>query len=206
MAGLYASACGGSVENATATGSGGTASATSAASGTNTEQRQAADKPFAAGGNIQMDLAGGEYQVKPAADDHVRVSMGGNVGDARVALMTIGTQANLKVTDTPHNNFHAVIEVPKTANLVVRLSGGDLTIGAIAGNKDIDAYAGDIKIAVGDPADYAKVDAAVKAGDIHADPFGGSKSGVLQHFEWSGSGKYTLHVNLGAGNLTLRPQ
>ena len=41
------------------------------------------------------------------------------------------------------------------------------------------------------------------AGDIQAGAFGGSKSGLLQHFTWSGHGKYTLRANLGAGNLTL---
>ena len=37
----------------------------------------------------------------------------------------------------------------------------------------------------------------------HASPFGGSKSGLLQEFTWSGSGKYTLRAHLGAGNLVL---
>jgi hypothetical protein len=76
----------------------------------------------------------------------------------------------------------------------------------VTGNKDVESYAGDIKIGVGDPNDYSAVDASVKAGDIHADPFGGSKSGVLQQFTWSGNGKYRLHANLGTGNLVLRGQ
>jgi hypothetical protein len=43
----------------------------------------------------------------------------------------------------------------------------------------------------------------VKAGDLDASPFGGSKSGLLQEFTWSGDGKYTLRAHLGAGNLVL---
>jgi len=74
----------------------------------------------------------------------------------------------------------------------------------IAGNKDVEAYGGDLKIAVGDPNDYSSVDASVKAGEIEAGVFGGSRSGLLQHFTWSGPGKYTLRASLGAGNLTLR--
>jgi hypothetical protein len=44
----------------------------------------------------------------------------------------------------------------------------------------------------------------VKAGDLNATPFGGSKSGLMQHFTWSGPGKYTLRASLGAGNLQLK--
>jgi hypothetical protein len=48
------------------------------------------------------------------------------------------------------------------------------------------------------------VDASVKAGDIDARVFGGSKCGLFQHFTWSGQGKRTLRAHLGAGNLELR--
>jgi hypothetical protein len=157
-----------------------------------------------AGGSIDMRLDGGNYAVRAAADNHIRVTLSGNTGNARVELTTNGAKANVVVKDTPHNNFHATIEVPKTADLVIRLSGGNLVMAAITGNKDIESTAGNTEIAVGDPNDYSRVDAAVKAGDIDAGVFGGSKSGLFQHFTWSGHGKYTLHANVGAGNLVLR--
>ena len=55
-----------------------------------------------------------------------------------------------------------------------------------------------------DPKEYSSVDATVKAGDINAGVFGGSKSGLFQQFKWSGPGKYTLRAHLGAGNLELQ--
>jgi hypothetical protein len=171
---------------------------------TNTEKRVVAEKPFAGGGSIHMRLDGGDYEIRPAADDRVRVTVSGNAGDTKVEVTASGARADVVVKDTPHKNFHATIEVPKAADLNIRLSAGDLTMAAITGNKDVESYAGDIKIAVGDPNDYADVDASVKAGDIHAGVFGGSKSGLLQHFTWSGHGKYSLHASLGAGNLVLR--
>lgn len=163
-----------------------------------------AEKPFAAGGKIDIQLEGGAYEVQPAADDRIRVTLSGNIGNAKVELAAEGTHAEVKVKDTPNNNFHATIEVPKTADLVIRLSGGDLLMAPITGNKDVEAYGGDIKIGVGDPNDYSSVDASVKAGDINAGVFGGSKSGLLQRFTWSGPGKYTLRASLGAGDLVLR--
>ena len=164
----------------------------------------AAEKPFAAGGKINIQLEGGGYEVQAAVDDRIRVTLSGNIGNAKVELAADGTHADVKVKDTPNSNFHATIEVPKAADLVIRLSGGDLLMAPITGNKDVEAYGGDIKIGVGDPNDYSSVDASVKAGDINAGVFGGSKSGLLQRFTWSGPGKYTLRASLGAGDLVLR--
>ena len=164
----------------------------------------ATEKPFASGGKIDMQLDGGSYEIRPAADNHIRVTVSGNAGNAKVELTTTGTHADVKVKDTPHNNFQATIEVPKAADLVVRLTGGNLVMAAITGNKDVESYGGNVQIAVGDPNEYSSVDAAVKAGDIDAKVFGGSKSGLFQQFTWSGHGKYTLRAHLGAGNLELR--
>lgn len=161
-----------------------------------------ADKPFVGGGKVDVDLDGGSYEIKAAADNHIRVS----VSDTRTPKVNVaieGHQANLKVKDTPHSNFRAIIEVPATGDIVVRLSGGELKMDRIAGSKDVESYAGNVQIAVGDAKDYAHVDAAVKAGDLDASPFGGSKSGLLQQFTWSGDGTYTLRAHLGAGNLVL---
>jgi hypothetical protein len=163
-----------------------------------------AEKPFIAGGQIEMHLDGGGYEIRAAADDRIHLTTSGHTGNAKVEITTDDKNANVKVTDTPHNNFHAVIDVPKTADLVIRLTGGELTVASIAGNKDVESYAGNVAIDVGNANDYSTVDASVKAGDLNAAAFGGSKSGLLQHFTWSGPGKHKLRANLGAGNLVLR--
>jgi hypothetical protein len=167
-------------------------------------QANSNEKPFVSGGRIAMYLEGGDYEVRPAADNHIRVTLSGNVGNTKVELNTNGTHADVTVKDTPHNNFHATIEVPKATDLNIRLSAGNLIVAAITGNKDIQSHAGNAEIEVGDPNDYSSVDASVKAGNIDADAFGGSKSGLFRHFKWSGRGKYTLQAHLGAGNLELR--
>jgi hypothetical protein len=163
-----------------------------------------ADQPFASGGTIDMQLSGGSYSVRPSADDHIRVSLSVGAGNPSKTGLTIDkTSAKLTIEDTPKNNFNATIEVPRVTDLVIRLSGGDLEMAAITGNKDIETGGGNVQIAVGDTNDYASVDASVKAGNLEAGPFGESKAGLLQNFNWSGHGKYKLHVRLGAGNLEL---
>jgi len=161
------------------------------------------EKPFVAGGKIDIQLSGGDYDIQPAADNRIRVTLR-NAQATKVDVAASGSAATVKISNTPSNNFSATIEVPKVSNLTVHLTGGDLRVAEITGNKDIDAYAGDVVISVGDPTQYASVDTAVKAGDLNARPFGGSKSGLLQSFTWSGKGKYTLRVRLGAGDLELK--
>ena len=160
-----------------------------------------ADKSFVAGGKITLDLDGGGYEIKAAADNHIRVAA--NSTTATVDVTINGSQADVKIKNTPHSNFRGIVEVPAAADVVIHLSGGELKVDGITGNKDVESLAGNVRIEVGDPSQYASVDAAVKAGDLQASPFGGSKSGLLQEFTWSGTGKYTLRAHLGAGNLVL---
>jgi hypothetical protein len=193
---MLAAACGGPYPSQTQTA---TQSASQAAT-----PPSVTEKPFAAGGRIEMRLDGGSYIVRAARDNVIRVTMSGNSGTAKVDISAQNTHASVGIKETPRNNFQATIEVPQTADLVIRLAAGELTVEAIAGNKDVESNAGNVDIVTGDSADYASVDASVHAGDIKADPFGESRSGLLQTVSWSGTGKYALRAKLIAGNLTLR--
>jgi hypothetical protein len=162
-----------------------------------------ADKPFVAAGKINLELDGGAYVVRSTADNHIRVTLTGNTGNAKTDLTAGETAATVLVKDTPRN-FRATIEVPPVADLVVHFKGGELVMEPITGNKDVQSYGGEIKIGIGNPDEYSSVDASVKIGEIDASAFGGSNSGFLPHFTWSGKGKYTLRANLAAGSLSLR--
>jgi len=162
------------------------------------------EKPFAAAGSIEMQLDGGDYSIRAGSDEHIRISFAGNTGNATADLATSGTHANLRIRDTPHNNFRATIEVPATADITVHLTAGNLEVAAVKGNKDIDSTAGNVEISIPNANDYAAVDAAIKVGNLDGGPFGDSGSGLSPHLKWSGPGKYTLHASLGAGNLELK--
>ncbi len=162
------------------------------------------DKPFAGAGSIEMQLDGGDYVIRAASDEHIRVSFGGNTGSVAADLSITGARANLAIRDTPHSNFRATVEIPATADLVVHLTGGNLEIAAITGNKDIDSKAGNVGISIPNSKDYGTVEASVKVGNLDAGPFGDSGSGLAPHLKWSGPGKYALRASLGAGNLELK--
>src|SRR5262249_43773354 len=157
-------------------------------------QTKTADKAFVTGGKVDIHLDAGDYEVRAAPDNHIRVTMTGNTGSAAVEVGVAGAHADVTVKDTSHTNFKCVIEVPKVSDVAIRLSAGDLNVGVIAGSKDIESTAGDVRIAVGKLDDYSKVDASVKVGDLSPGPFGGNKKEGLisQSVNWSGKGKYTL--------------
>lgn len=190
-----AAACGGA--ESPRTDSGAPAQSQAQTTATTTE------KPFVSGGKIEMQLSAGGYTVRPGDGTAIRVTLDGNVGAAKVDVTTTDTQATVAVKETPNNNFKATIDVPKNADLVIRLTAGELKVGAINGNKDIESYAGDVDIVTGDAADYASVEASVRAGDLRAGPFGEPQSGLFRSLSWSGKGKYVLRTTLTAGNLTL---
>ncbi len=163
-----------------------------------------AERTFVSGGTVDMDLSGGSYEIRPAASDRIHVVTSGHTGDTKVAVSGQGSSAKVTVSNTPHSNFHATIEVPKTTDLAITLAAGDLNVAPITGNLEIDSTAGDITVAVADANDYSKVDATVRAGNIKAGPFGDAKSGLNARLTWSGPGKHTVRVNLDAGNLTFQ--
>jgi len=196
LAMVLAAACGGTEPAQTQTATQSPARTTTAPAVT--------EKPFGAGGRIEMQLSAGKYTVRAARDNAIRVTLDGNAGTATVDISTQDTQATVAVKDTPRRNFQATIEVPQAADLVIRLSAGDLTVESIAGSKDVESNAGNVDIVAGDSKDYATVEASVQAGDIKADAFGESRSGLFPKLSWSGKGKYTLRAKLIAGNLTLR--
>jgi len=177
-----------------------------AGSWTGTEQRA-----FVSGGEIRFDLSAGDYDFSASPDNTIRVSWRWDSSDTsrRRSAPMVKAQINVNgrgatvVTDGPTNNMHYTVEVPKSANLTVRLGAGDLRIAEIEGNKDVQLHAGDVRIAVGDPQRYSQVDLSVKAGDLNAQPFGGSKDGLFRSFHWTGKGTYQLRVHLDAGDVNL---
>ena len=161
-----------------------------------------AEKDFVSGGRVTMTLESGDYKIRASSDNRLHVRWNEASG-ARVKLTTNGNSADVRVENTPHNNFHATIEVPALADLRIRLTAGDMSVTGIKGDKDIEANAGDLNISVGSSSDWGDVDASVTAGDLHAPAFKAATGGLFRSIKWKGPGKYRLHVHLTAGDVNL---
>lgn len=162
--------------------------------------------PFSPGGQLTLDLEAGDYDIESGAGDVIVVAWnGGGSVQPKVRLEGSGTQARLSIEQTPHQNFHARVEVPSRCDLRLHLTAGDLRVGPIEGNKDLFVRAGDLRVVIPHPEAYGRVEASVWAGDIHARAFGGEKGGLFRSFEWQGKGAYTLRIGTWAGDITLAP-
>jgi hypothetical protein len=164
------------------------------------------ERPFAAGGTVNLDLSAGGYRIRGQDGDRLRIQWRTrrpeDASRAHVAAEVKGTNATV-MTDGPRNGFEVQIDVPRRTDLYLRLSAGDLDIRGIEGNKDVSVWAGDISIEVGDTERYRRVDASVRVGDLGARAFNVSKEGLFRSFQWTGNGAYDLRASLFAGDLKL---
>ena len=160
------------------------------------------------GSHIALHIRSGEIRIVGAEDGKVSVDVSGKnrdkIEDLRYRLTSTSGNAELHITGGPRNDLTIEVHVPRNCELYARVPAGDVTIENIVGSKDVELHAGDLTIAVGNPADYSHVEASVTAGDIDANPFGESHGGLFRSFKKSGSGKLTLYAHVGAGDLTLK--
>jgi hypothetical protein len=174
--------------------------------------RDLRDHPFeaalSAGTRLTMNLRSGDVRIRGRDDDKLTVKVDSR-DPARAKEVTLRLSrsehlAALEVFGGPQNDIHVTIEAPRASALEVRMSAGDLNVEGITGDKDVELYAGDLIIVVGDPKAYGHVDASVVAGDIEARPFGESHGGLFRSFEKTGTGTGRLHARVIAGDLILR--
>jgi len=158
---------------------------------------------FAPGGQVRMDLCSSGIVVVGTTDSRVRVSYHPERDDVKVRIQVSGDRADIRLTDCPHNNFQARIEIPKLSSLYVRMMAGQLDVRDVAGDKDLELSFGQLTLDVGHADDYGRVDASVNSGELDASAFDVNKGGLFRSFDHNGPGKYRLHAHVGAGQLDL---
>jgi hypothetical protein len=179
---------------------------------TKVERKDLQNHPFAvecpSGSRLRLHLRSGDFRIVGRQDNRISVRLEGrnaiNAQDLTVRLGHHADGAEVYIFGGPRDGLEVTIEVPASSMLYVRMPAGDLTVEGVSGDKDVELRAGDLSIAVGNAADYGRVDASVIAGDLEASPFNESHGGLFRSFEKRGAGKYTLHAHVGAGDLTLR--
>ena len=170
------------------------------------------DHPFQvdypSGRQLSLHVRSGDVRVVGKGDNRISVRLDARdtekAREVKVFFERFADSAELRVSGGPKNNLQIIVEVPKNTGLFVRMPAGQLEISDITGNKDVQLHAGELILHVGDPADYAHVDASVTSGGLEASPFHEDHGGLFRSFEKSGNGRYRLHAHVGAGDLTLR--
>jgi DUF4097 and DUF4098 domain-containing protein YvlB len=102
------------------------------------------------------------------------------------------------------NNVRVRIEVPRKTSLRVEMSAGQVKVEEIAGDKDIDLYAGQIIISSTHPWDYRSVDVSVSIGAVKAPVYGAEKGGFFRGItKETANGEYSLHAHVITGEIEL---
>jgi hypothetical protein len=163
---------------------------------------------FASGGKLRLHVQSGDIHVIGVDEDRVSVELSGkNLAEARklrVRLDRKDGEGELHVSGGPHKELTITVRIPKNTDLYARIPYGDVRIEGVTGNKDVSLHAGDLTVAVGNPSDYARVDASVMSGEVDADAFHEMHGGLFRSFHRTGAGQYRLYAHVGAGQLTLQ--
>lgn len=154
---------------------------------------------------LKLQLHAGDYKIIPGKSDSLIVVYQTKTPQ-ELKNVTIHFDSrdreNLLVMEGP-KNYTVRIEVPRQTNLHVRMTAGDLRIGRVEGNKNIELHAGDLDLDNFYPEDYAKVDLSVQVGDVDGGPLNVSKGGFRRKHQSLGPGRYSLHAHVGVGDLSL---
>ena len=160
---------------------------------------------FTPGGYIRLHLSPGGYTITQGDTNTIQVTYRtpapSQLKNVKVHIHANAATADVSVSNTPHNNFQATIEVPPRSDLHVRMFAGEVVIEGVEGDKDVEVSAGRIEIKVPHPEQYGRRDASVRAGSIEASAFNISKGGLFRSFTQKGAGKYRLHAHVSTGEI-----
>jgi hypothetical protein len=171
-------------------------------------QDQKFEANLTSGTSLRLRLHDGNYRVVGGDSEKISVRVEGKNAELakqiKIRLKRSDGVVDLKLSNVPKNELQVTIEIPRSTNLYARMRGGDLSVEGVVGNKDLELTGGDLTIQVGSPEDYAHVDLSVRFGDVSGSQFGDPKGWLGNSVRKDGSGKYTLHAHVMAGDLLLK--
>jgi DUF4097 and DUF4098 domain-containing protein YvlB len=152
--------------------------------------------------------AGLEIVGTDQAAIHVSCTSGDEDDAQRIRIQFQGNQDDETLTIggdlRKGNNVRVRIEVPRKTSLRVEMSAGEVKVEEIAGDKDINLYAGQITISSTRPWDYRSVDVSVSIGEVNAPVYGAQKGGFFRGItKETADGEYSLHAHVITGEIDL---
>jgi hypothetical protein len=133
------------------------------------------------------------HDVENAED--IRIRLSGNQDEGKLTI----TGGSLK-----NGNLQIRIEVPRKTSLRVQMRAGEVKVEEIAGDKDIELYAGQITISSARPWEYRSVNLSVDIGAVKAPNYGADKGGFFRSFrKKTADGEYGLHAHVMTGEIDL---
>jgi hypothetical protein len=114
-----------------------------------------------------------------------------------------GSQVRLEIKTPVSLSVDAEVEVPSPISLEVHMTGGDLTVEGVDGDKKLQLFAGDLKVEVGTLQKVRDAEVSVRVGDLDV-PHIGQVRGWLGHtWRYQGNGQYRLYAHTSFGDTSL---
>jgi hypothetical protein len=171
---------------------------------------QTLDAPLRPGAVLRVHSrpAGLEIVGTDQAAIHVSCTSGDEGGAQHIRIRFKGNQDDetLTIAGDLHkeDNVRVRIEVPRKTSLRVEMSAGEVKVEEIAGDKEINLYAGQITISSTRAWDYRKVDVSVTIGEVNAPVYGAQKGGFFRGItKENANGEFSLHAHVITGQIDL---
>jgi hypothetical protein len=174
------------------------------------EESHTDSRDFTAGGTLHVRLSVGDLRISrgDSSKIHLRYTVKSrserNVKDAKVDFDVHGNDARIEFHSPISGNtqFDVELEVPPNTNLDVHEKVGDMTVGDIEGDKDLELSVGDIRVDA-EHSGYRLVRASSSIGDVNGNGYGESKGWLGKTLRYHGDGKYELRAHVSVGDITL---
>ncbi len=163
---------------------------------------------FVSGGRVQLDVRSGDVRISGTDSNKISIHYEGrhadDIANVVVHCKKMGSSARVDISGGPRNEFQIWIEIPRETELQVRMPFGDLNIDKVHGGKDVELHAGQLTMSMGDPKDYAQIEASVLTGELNLSALGVDKGGLFRSYKKDGPGKFRLYAHVGSGELDLQ--
>jgi hypothetical protein len=174
------------------------------------EETHSDSRDFVAGGMLHVHLSVGDLHIKRGDTNKINLRYTiksrreSHVKNAHVDFDVHGSDATIEfhASTVGNTQFDVELEVPAQTNLDVHEKVGDLDVGDIEGDKDLELGVGDIHVAR-EHSTYRLVRASSGIGDVNSDGYGETSGWLGKTLKYSGDGKYELRAHVGVGDITL---
>jgi hypothetical protein len=164
----------------------------------------------ASGGSLWFKLRGGDVHITRGTDpNHIVVRYTPDPKKpeeekkVQVRSRVRGSEVQVEIQAPMSLSVDAEVEVPSPFALEVHLTGGDLTVEGVEGNKNLLLFAGDLKVDAGALRTLGDAEVSVRVGDVDV-PSVGKVHGWLGHtWKYQGDGPYRLYAHTTLGDVNL---
>ena len=162
------------------------------------------------GAHLWFKLRGGDVHIRRGSDpNHVVVRYTPDPRkpwqekNVQLRWRTHNSDLQVEIRAPLSLSVDTELELPSPISLEVHMTGGDLTVEDVEGDKNLQLFAGDLKVNVGSLESLRDAEVSSGVGDADVPP-AGTLHGWLGHtWKYQGSGPYRLYAHTTFGDVSL---